>query len=91
LERGRHVATFDWAQSLGTRRNRDVPLEDIGACLTLAAYKRDEVPDGFIQKAGDFEFAVRIPVEILEEHAERLIDIDESLPFKLALRCPPAN
>lgn len=86
LRRGRYVTTFDWAQSISIRENADAPLEHIGACLTLGAYDRVEVPPAFIQKADDFEFAVRIPPEVWQESIQRVIDVDESLPFKLTLR-----
>jgi hypothetical protein len=55
-------------------------------CMILSAYERGAVPAGFIQKEGDFEFAVRMPLEVLEARSQRLIDGDESLPFRLALR-----
>lgn len=83
---GRYVTTFDWAQSIGVRENANAPLQQLGPCLLLAGYERRDVPSRFIQKAGKFEFAVKIPDDIWKASHERMIDIDENLPFRLALR-----
>jgi hypothetical protein len=82
---GNHVVTFDWAQSVTVRPGPGKPLEDIGDCLMLAAYERNEVPSGFVHAIDGAEFAVRIPRDVLEASARRLIDIDERLLFKLVL------
>lgn len=82
----RYVVTFDWAQSISVSQSADAPLEHIGACLTLAGYERRDVPAGYIQTADGLEFAIRIPTPIWQASAQRLIDLDESLPFRLALR-----
>lgn len=83
---GNWVVTFDWAHSINVRRGPNEASEDIGACLTLGAYRRHQVPPGFTQAVEGVEFAIKIPKEIWEKSVEHLIDIDESLLFKLALR-----
>jgi hypothetical protein len=82
---GSYVATFDWAESMGIRRKGSAIFEDL-ACLTLSAYKTDEVPSASIHRAGQLRYAVKIPAEIWKKSARRLIELDESLHFKLALR-----
>jgi hypothetical protein len=82
----RYVMTFDWAQKIGIRENANAPLKDLGACLLLTAFERADVPPEFIRRAEDLEFAIRIPTPIWQASAQRLIEVDESLPFRLALR-----
>ena len=82
----RYIMTFDWAQSISVGRSADAPLEHIGACLTLAGYERRDVPARYVQRADGLEFAVRIPVPVWQASAQRMIDLDESQPFRLALR-----
>lgn len=82
----RYILTFDWAQSISIAQSADAPLEHIGACLTLAGYERVDVPSGYIQRADGLEFAIRIPTPVWQASEQRLIDLDESLPFRLALR-----
>lgn len=82
----RYILTFDWAQSISVRQSADAPLEHVGACLTLAGYERREVPPSCVRRADGLEFAVRIPEPVWQASAQRLIDLDESLPFRLALR-----
>ncbi len=85
-QRGRWVVTFDWAHAMSVRRGPDELSEDIGACLILGAYKRHQVPTGFTETVSGVEFAVKIPRDVWEKSVHRLIDIDEALLFKLALR-----
>jgi hypothetical protein len=82
---GDHVVAFDWAQSVVVRPGPGKPSENIGDCLMLAAYNASDVPRGFVHKTDGTEFAIRIPREVLQASARRLIDIDEKLLFKLAL------
>lgn len=85
-QRGSWVVVFDWATSMSIRRGPNEPSEDIGSCVTLGAYQRNQIPKGFTQTIDGVEFAAKIPREIWERSAQRLIDLDESLLFKLALR-----
>jgi hypothetical protein len=80
------VATFDWATSISVKRGPNEPSKDIGACLTLGASERHEIPPGFTQTIDGVEFAIQIPREIWAKSVERLIELDKSLLFKLALR-----
>lgn len=80
------VVTFDWAESITVRRGPREPAEDIGACLTLGAYERSQIPRGVTETVDGTEFAIKIPMEVWRKSARRLIDLDEKLLFKLALR-----
>jgi hypothetical protein len=82
----RFVTVFDWAQDIGIRDNANAPLRKLGPCMLLGALDRGEVPPEFIQRAIDFEFAIQIPEPIWQERPQRLIDFDESEPFRLTLR-----
>jgi hypothetical protein len=83
---GDYVATFDWAQSIGIRQKTGAPLQQIGACLMLGAYKRNEVPAAYVQYAEQLAYAIRIPTDVWKRSVRRMIDVDESLPIRLALR-----
>jgi hypothetical protein len=83
---GRRVATFDWAQSIAISENAGAQPREVGPCLILGAYDREDVPPDCIERIGRFEYAIRMPREVLAQAAERLIDTDEALPFGLILR-----
>jgi hypothetical protein len=85
-QRGDWVVSFDWAPSVSVKRGKDRPAEEVGPCLMLGAYRRDQIPPSITQTIDGLEFAVKIPADVLDQSAERLIDADESLLFKLALR-----
>jgi hypothetical protein len=85
-DNGNWVVVFDWAESISVHRAPDAPREDIGACLTLGAYKRSQIPPGFMQKLDGVEFAIRIPMDVWQNSIHRLIDLEETLLFKLTLR-----
>jgi hypothetical protein len=83
---GRRIATFDWAQSIAISESAGARPREVGPCLILGAYDRGDVPPGCIERIGRFEYAVRMPLEVLAQSTERLIDIDDSKPFRLVLR-----
>lgn len=85
-QRGDWVVAFDWAHEISIRRTPTAPSESIGACLTLGAFRRHQIPPGFTQTVEGLEFAIKIPREIWEQSAERLIDVDKNSFFRLALR-----
>jgi hypothetical protein len=83
---GDWIVVFDWAESVSLKRGADEPYEDIGACLTMGVYRRHEVPKEFVQRQDDVAFVVSIPENVWRASVGRLIDIDETKPFKLVLR-----
>jgi len=80
------VATFDWSYSIAVRPTPDATPEPVDDCLMLGATQRSDLPPGVIQTVDGVEFAIIIPVEILQASVRRLIDFDKSRLFKLALR-----
>ncbi len=83
---GRRIATFDWAQSIAIGENGGAPPREVGPCLILGAYDRGDVPPSCIEQIGRFEYAIRMPREVLAQAAEKLIDADQAVPFGLVLR-----
>ncbi len=81
-----YIATFEWSQSITIRPTPDATPEPVDDCLTLGAYERKDVPPEAIQTVEGVEFAINIPVKILQASVRRLIDFDRSMFFKLALR-----
>jgi hypothetical protein len=80
------IVAFDWAASIAIRSGPNEPSQDIDACLTLGAYERDQIPKGFIDTIDGTEIAIRIPAEVRQRAVQHLIDVDETLLFKLLLR-----
>lgn len=80
------VVSFDWSDSIIIRRDPNEPPEDIGACLTLGAYERHQIPPGFVQRLDGLEFAIKIPPDVWQKSVQRLIDVDTGQLFKLTLR-----
>jgi len=52
----------------------------------LGAFERNQVPPEFIQTHDGLELVIKIPKVIWEKSIHRLIDFEETLLFKLALR-----
>jgi hypothetical protein len=83
---GPWITAYDWATSLVMQKGPDAPQQEVGPCMLLSGYKRAEVPPKMIRSFGEFDFVVKIPAAVLGASAQRLIDIDPALPFKLVLR-----
>jgi hypothetical protein len=81
-----YVATFDWSQSVTIRPTPDATPQPVDDCLMLGASKRSDVPPESIHTVDGVEFAIELPVEILKASAQRLIDFDKNVLFKLVLR-----
>ena len=81
----RKVIAFDWAPSVIVREPGG-PERNIGACLMIVAYRRDEVPPEAVEMVDGFALTLVIPDEAWPLGALRLIDVDEQHLFKLALR-----
>jgi hypothetical protein len=79
------IAGIGWDTSVVVKDSPDAVPRELGPGLSLGAYRREEVPTSFIDRAGDLEFVLHIPREVWEASKQRLIDIDESLLFKLRL------
>jgi hypothetical protein len=81
----RQVVVFDWAESI-TLREPGQPERNIGACLMIGAYRRDQVPSEAVEMVDGFALSLIIPDKAWPPGALRLIDVDEEQLFKLALR-----
>jgi hypothetical protein len=84
-DRAARIVTFEWTPSL-LMREPGKPERDLGPCLLIGAYRRNEVPAAFIDMVGGLEVITRIPDEAWPSGALRLIDIDETRPFGVGLR-----
>lgn len=83
---GNWVLTFEWDESILYKDGPDATPVELGPCLSLGGYRRDQIPDGYVHSIEGVEFAVAIPQRVLEASAHRLIDRDDSRHFKLVLR-----
>jgi hypothetical protein len=86
MQGGNWLVVFDWATSVTKKLGPDQPSQDVPDGVMMGASKRHEVPAGFSQTVDGLEFAIQIPKEIWEKSAQRLIDLDKTQFFKLALR-----
>ena len=81
----RKVIAFDWAPWVIVREPGQ-PERNIGACLMIGAYRRDEVPPQAVEMVDGFALTLAIPKDAWRPEARRLIDVDEAQWFSLALR-----
>lgn len=86
VQGGPQIVAFDWATSVSMRDAPDAPEKDLGACLMLGAYPRREIPHQALRFASGLEFAIKIPASVWMTSAEKLIDRDDTRPFRLTLR-----
>jgi hypothetical protein len=84
-ERVRLVA-FDWAISRGIRRRVDGPMEELGPGLDLVSFDAAHIPREAIHETDGFLYVVKIPREVYDFSAQRLIDVDEAKFGGLTLR-----
>lgn len=80
------VISFDWSDSRRIREKGANIWRDVGAGLDLTAYETHQVPSGVVQLVDDLSVAIKIPSQIWEASAERLIDTDERAFSGLVLR-----
>jgi hypothetical protein len=85
LDHGSQVVTFDWALSL-IERGPGLPERELGPCLMIGAYRRDEVPLVSIGRVDGFAFAIRIPEPVVNASLSRRIEFDDGAPFGVVLR-----
>ena len=77
---------FEWASARRVRQRPDAPWEDVGPGVDLGAYARSDLPPEVIQHIDGLELVIKIPREVYESSAERLIDVDAAAFSKLVLR-----
>src|SRR5258708_7791955 len=69
----RQVVVFDWAKSV-TVLDPGQPERDIGACLMIGAYRRDQVPPEAVEMVDGFALTLVIPDEAWPPGALRARD-----------------
>jgi hypothetical protein len=85
LNHGAQIVSIDWALSL-ILRDPGQPEQQLGPCLMIGAYRRDQVPEQFIDVIDGLELAFQIPDNVWPPGAQRIVDIDKTKPFGLGLR-----
>jgi hypothetical protein len=85
LHRGARIVSIDWALSV-IQQDPGQPEQHLGACLMIGAYRRDQVPAEFIDVIDGLELAFKIPDNVWPPGAQRIVDVDKTKPFGLALR-----
>ncbi len=79
------IICFDWALAQSIQEPGG-PSIDMGPGLCLGAGKRQEIPAAAIHTVEGIEVAIKIPKEIWQNAAERLIDTDDKAFGKVVLR-----
>jgi hypothetical protein len=85
LNHGSQIVSIEWALSI-IQRDPGQPEQQLGPCLMIGAYRRDQVPAQFIDVIDGLELAFRIPDNAWSPGAQRIVDIDKTKPFGFALR-----
>ena len=85
LNHGAQIVSIDWALSL-IQRDPGQPEQQLGPCLMIGAYRRDQVPGEFIDVIDGLELAFQIPDNAWPAGAQRIVDVDKTKPFGFALR-----
>jgi hypothetical protein len=85
LNHGAQIVSIGWALSL-IQRDPGQPEQQLGPCLMLGAYRRDQVPKEFIDVIDGLELAFQIPDNAWLAGARRIVDADKTQPFGFGLR-----
>lgn len=85
MGRSGRVVAFDWAQSVVVRKPGE-PVRNVGGCLMIGAYRRDEVPLEAVDMVDGYALTIHIPDDAWPPGALRLIDVDTTRTFGLTLR-----
>jgi hypothetical protein len=85
LNHGAQIVSIDWALSV-ILREPGQPEQQVGPCLMIGAYRRDQVPEQFIDVIDGLELAFQIPDNVWPPGAQRIVDVDKTKPFGFGLR-----
>ncbi|HEU0083946.1 MAG TPA: hypothetical protein VFQ87_13860 [Bradyrhizobium sp.] len=85
LNHGALIVGIDWAFSI-VLQDPGQPEQKPGACLMIGAYRRDQVPEEFINVIDGLELAFKIPDNVWPPGAQRIVDVDKTQLFGFALR-----
>lgn len=72
------IVAFSWHDNERVRASKDAPWEEKGPGIGLGAYQIGQIPEEALYNAGALSYAVLISKEVVENHPERTIDLDES-------------
>jgi hypothetical protein len=81
-----HIAVFDWSTKVEYRTDPQAPLQTVYDCLGLGASSRSEIPPDAVQTVDGLDFAIELPLDVLQKSVQRLIDVDENAFFRLVLK-----
>jgi hypothetical protein len=81
-----YIAVFDWSTQVEYRPDPNAELHTVYDCLGLGASSRSEIPPDALQTVDGVDFAIAIPLEVLQKSVQRLIEVDENAFFRLALK-----
>src|ERR1700719_4230839 len=72
LNHGAQIVSIDWALSV-IQRDPGQPEQQLGPCLMIGAYRRDQVPAEFIDVIDGLELACQIPDNAWPRGAQRIV------------------
>jgi hypothetical protein len=81
-----NIAIFGWADMVTFKTDPDGSTQVVKDFLDLGAISRSEIPTDAIQTIDGFDFAIELPLKILQKSVERLIDMDKDAFAKLVLK-----
>lgn len=74
---GGWMVAFMWYDGQKKRASKEAPWIDVGPGLGLGTFRIGDIPEVAIYHAGSFRYAVIIQKEIVEQHPQKTIDLDE--------------
>jgi hypothetical protein len=81
-----NIAIFGWADMVTFKTDPNGPLQVVKDFLDLGAISRSEIPADAVQTVDGFDFVIELPLKILQESVQRLIDMDKDAFAKLILK-----
>jgi hypothetical protein len=81
-----YIAVFDWSTKVEYRPDPNAELRTVYDCLGVGANHRSEIPADAVQTVDGLDFAITIPLKVLQKSEQRLIEVDENALFRLILK-----
>ena len=81
-----YIAIYGWADMVTFKTDPDGPLQVVKDFMDLGAISRSEIPPDAIQTVDGLDIVIQIPLKILQESVERLIDFDKNAFARLVLK-----
>lgn len=85
MHNDRRVVAFDWCERISERAGSEQQERQLGPCLTIGAYRIDQVPGDAVTTSDGLALTIRIPDTAWPYSTHRVIDVDEGKPFGLTL------